>query len=127
MKAKGSFYDRFDKRAQRIAGTISAILVIGGALFGAGAWIKDQITGSISTQISDFRQEVKNSDNSQNQAITRLELLNLMQSDPYNTVAIEKLARYYFGELNGDQYMTGKYSDWAREYGGDTSIVIGVH
>ena len=127
MKAKGSFYDRFDKRAQRIAGTISAILVIGGALFGAGAWIKDQITGSISTQISDFRQEVKSSDNSQNQAITRLELLNLMQSDPYNTVAIEKLARYYFGELNGDQYMTGKYSDWAREYGGDTSIVIGVH
>ena len=127
MKAKGSFYDRFDKRAQRIAGTISAILVIGGALFGAGAWIKDQITGSISTQISDFRQEVKDSDNSQNQAITRLELLNLMQSDPYNTVAIEKLARYYFGELNGDQYMTGKYSDWAREYGGDTSIVIGVH
>lgn len=127
MKAKGSFYDRFDKRAQRIAGTISAILVIGGALFGAGAWIKDQITGSISTQISDFRQEVKDSDNSQNQAITRLELLNLMQSDPYNTVAIEKLARYYFGELNGDQYMTGKYSDWAREYGGDTSIIIGVH
>lgn len=124
---KKSFYDIFDKRLQRIAATISAILVIGGALIGTGGWIKDQVTGTISSQINDFRQEVKASDNTQNQAITRLELLSLMQSDPTNVVAIEKLARYYFGELNGDQYMTGKYSDWAREYGGDTSIVIGVH
>lgn len=124
---KKSFYDIFDKRLQRIAATISAILVIGGALVGTGGWIKDQVTGTISSQINDFRQEVKSSDNTQNQAITRLELLSLMQSDPTNVVAIEKLARYYFGELNGDQYMTGKYSDWAREYGGDTSIVIGVH
>ena len=124
---KKSFYDIFDKRLQRIAATISAILVIGGALVGTGGWIKDQVTGTISTQINDFRQEVKASDNTQNQAITRLELLSLMQGDPTNVVAIEKLARYYFGELNGDQYMTGKYSDWAREYGGDTSIVIGVH
>lgn len=124
---KKSFYDIFDKRLQRIAATISAILVIGGALVGTGGWIKDQVTGTISSQINDFRQEVKASDNTQNQSITRLELLSLMQSDPTNVVAIEKLARYYFGELNGDQYMTGKYSDWAREYGGDTSIVIGVH
>ena len=124
---KKSFYDIFDKRLQRIAATISAILVVGGALIGTGGWIKDQVTGTISNQINDFRQEVKASDNTQNQAITRLELLSLMQSDPTNVVAIEKLARYYFGELNGDQYMTGKYSDWAREYGGDTSIVIGVH
>ena len=124
---KKSFYDIFDKRLQRIAATISAVLVVGGALIGTGGWIKDQVTGTISNQINDFRQEVKASDNTQNQAITRLELLSLMQSDPTNVVAIEKLARYYFGELNGDQYMTGKYSDWAREYGGDTSIVIGVH
>ena len=127
MKPKGSLYDKFDKRAQRLAGTISAILVIGGALFGVGTWIKDQVTGAISSQISDFRQEVKASDDNQNQAITRLELLNLIQGDPTNVVAIEKLAKYYFGELNGDQYMTGKYSDWARAYGGDTSIVIGAH
>lgn len=127
MANKRSFYDRFDKRAQRIAGTISAVLVIGGAVFGAGAWINDQVTGAITSQISEFREEVKQSDNSQNQAITRLELMNLMQTDPTNKVAIEKMARYYFTELNGDQYMTGKYSEWAATYGGDTSIVIGVH
>lgn len=127
MRAKRSLYDRFDKRAQRIAGTISAILVIGGAAFGAGAWLNNQVTSAISAQISDFRQEVKKSDEAQNQSITRLELMNLMQNDPTNIVAIEKLARYYFGELNGDQYMTGKYSDWAKKYGGDTSIVVGVH
>ena len=127
MRAKRSLYDRFDKRAQRIAGTISAILVIGGAAFGAGAWLNNQVTSAISAQIADFRQEVKKSDDAQNQSITRLELMNLMQNDPTNVVAIEKLARYYFGELNGDQYMTGKYSDWAKKYGGDTSIVVGVH
>lgn len=127
MANKRSFYDRFDKRAQRMAGTISAVLVIGGAVFGAGAWINDQVTGAITSQISEFREEVKQSDNSQNQAITRLELMNLIQTDPTNKVAIEKMARYYFTELNGDQYMTGKYSEWAAAYGGDTSIVIGVH
>lgn len=124
---KTSFFERFSKKAQLIAGAISAVLIIGGALVGVGGWLKDQITGTISTEITDFRQEVKATEATQNQAITRLELLNLMQSDPTNVLAIEKLARYYFGELNGDQYMTGKYSDWARAYGGDTTIVIGVH
>ena len=33
--------------------------------------------------------------------------------------------RYYFGELDGDQYMTAMFSNWAKEYGGDASIVIG--
>lgn len=122
---KKSFYDMFDKKAQRIAGTISAILVIGGALFGVGNWINNQVTSAISSQIQDFRQEVKASDNRQDQAITRLELMNLIQNDPTNVAGIEKLARYYFGDLQGNQYMTGVYSNWCREYGGDPSIAVG--
>lgn len=125
MKAKRSFYDRFDKKAQRLAGTISAILVIGGALFGVGAWINDQVTHAISVQISDLKTTMQESDKQQNQQITRLELMNLIQNDPSNKAAIEKMARYYFVDLDGDQYMTGKYSDWAAKYGGDISFVIG--
>ena len=124
MKSKRSLYDRFDKRAQRIAGTISAILVIGGALFGAGAWINDQVTNAISAQISDLKTTMQESDKQQNQQITRLELMSLMQTDPTNIVAIEKMARYYFNDLDGDQYMTQKYSDWCRQYGGDTSVIV---
>lgn len=127
MKKRVSLLDKMSDRAKKISAVISAVAIIIGAITGVFSWVSSKFSAAVSAQISDFRNEVKASDDSQNQAITRLELLNLMQSDPYNTVAIEKLARYYFGELNGDQYMTGKYSDWAREYGGDTSIVIGVH
>lgn len=127
MKKRVSLLDKMSDRAKKISAVISAVAIIIGAITGVFSWVSSQFSAAVSSQISDFRNEVKASDDAQNQAITRLELMNLMQSDPYNVVAIEKLARYYFGELNGDQYMTGKYSDWAREYGGDTSIVIGVH
>lgn len=123
--AKKSLYDKADKKIQRVSSTVSAALVIIGALSGIFGWISAQVTSAISSQINDFRQEVKASDQAQNQAITRLELTNLIKDDPTNIVAIEKMAKYYFGELSGDQYMTKMYSDWAKEYGGDTSIVIG--
>lgn len=125
MVAKKSLYDKADKKIQRVSSTVSAAIVIIGALSGIFGWISTQITNAISSQINDFRQEVKASDQAQNQAITRLELTNLIKDDPTNVVAIEKMARYYFQEIDGDQYMTKMYSDWAREYGGDTSIVVG--
>lgn len=127
MKKRISLLDKMSERAKKISGIITAAAVIIGAITGVFSWVSSQFSAAVSNQIADFRNEVKASDDKQNQAITRLELLELMETDPENTVAIEKLARYYFGELNGDQYMTGKYSEWARSYGGDTSIVIGVH
>lgn len=123
--AKKSLYDKTDKNLQRVSGTIGAIVAIIGAASGVFGWIQSQFTAAISSQINDFRQEVKTSDEAQNQAITRLELTNLIKNDPTNVVAIEKMGRYYFGELNGDQYMTAMFSNWAKEYGGDASIVIG--
>ena len=123
--AKKSLYDKTDKKLQRISGTMGAIVAIIGAASGLFGWIQSQFTAAISSQIDDFRQEVKASDAAQNQAITRLELTNLIKNDPTNVVAIEKMGKYYFGELDGDQYMTAMFSNWAKEYGGDASIVIG--
>lgn len=125
MKAKRSLYDKFDKRAQRIAGTISAIIVIGGALFGVGSWLNDQVTNAIAAQIGDLKTTMQESDKQQNQAITRLELMNLMQTDSNNVVAIEKMAKYYFQELDGDLYMTQKVSDWCAAQHRDCSVLIG--
>ena len=122
---KKSLYDKADKKLQRVAGTIGAIAAILGALAGACSWINQQFANAVSSQISDFREEVRAADEADKQAATRIELMVLMNHDPTNIVAIERMAKYYFQELDGDQYMTKMYSDWAKEYGGNTSIVIG--
>ena len=123
--AKKSLYDKADGRLQRWAGTIGAIVVILGALAGVCSWVNQQFANAVSSQISGFQDEVRAADKADKQAATRIELMVLMNHDPTNIVAIERMAKYYFQELDGDQYMTKMYSDWAKEYGGDTSIVIG--
>lgn len=122
--AKKTVYDKADKKLQKAASVVGSILVLFGALSGMYSWISSQFTNAISAQINEFRQEVKASDATQNLAITRLELVNLIKDDPTNVVAIEKMGRYYFGELDGDQYMTAMFSNWAKQYGGDASIVV---
>lgn len=122
---KKKILDIFSDKTNKLASIISATLVIIGALTGAISWMSNHFTSAISTQIEEFRQEVKASDQRQDQAITRLELMNLIQNDPTNIAGIEKLARYYFSDLNGNQYMSGVYSGWCQEYGGDPSIAVG--
>lgn len=118
--------DKMSKRLQKVAATVSAITVLVGAASGMTSWVSQHFTDAVSEQISEFREEVKESNVKRDQAITRLELMNLMQNDPTNVAAIEKMARYYFHTLGGDLYATQKYSDWCKEYGGDPSIIIGV-
>lgn len=120
-----SSFDKTSKKLQKWAGVVGAILTILGAITGACSWVSNQFANAVSSQISDFRNEVKESNTKQDQQITRLELMNLIQNDPTNIAGIEKLARYYFQELNGNQYMTGIYSKWCQEYGGDPSIAVG--
>lgn len=115
----------FSGRTRKLAEFISAVLVIGGALTGVCSWVSSQFASVVSTQINEFREEVRSADTRQDQQITRLELSNLIETQPENRAAIEKMARYYFTELDGDLYMTGMYSDWCKEYDGDISIVIG--
>lgn len=126
MAKKESLYDRADKKLQKWATTIGAIIAIIGALTGALGWIQSQFANAVSAQISDFQQETRDADLRHEQAVTRLELMMLMEHDPENVVAIEQMAKHYFGELKGDKYMTGRYSAWAKQYGGDMAIVIGV-
>lgn len=120
---KRSLYDKADKKLQRIAGTIGAAAAVVGALTGVYSWVQGQFTSAISSQIDEFRQEVKASNDSQDLAIMRLELMNLIRNDPNNVVEIEILGRKYFG-AGGNSYMSRVFSDWAKAYGGDTSIVV---
>lgn len=126
MAKRESLYDKADKRFHRWAATIGAIVAIVGALTGALSWLQSQFANAVSSQISDFQQETRDADMRHEQAVTRVELMMLMEHDPENVVAIEQMAKYYFDELKGDKYMTSKYSAWAKQYGGDMTIVIGV-
>lgn len=119
-------YDKADKRLQKLSKTIGAVVVILGAAAGVCSWVSNQFADAVSSQISDFRQEMEQANKRHEQTITRVELIALLEHDPNNIAAIEKIAKYYFRELDGDSYMLQKYSDWARQYGGDISIIIGV-
>lgn len=123
--AKQTLYDKADKKVQRVAGTISAILVVVGALSGMFSWLSGQMQDAIASQISGFQQETRDANNRHEQATTRIELMVLMEHDPTNVAAIEKLAHHYFVELGGDTYLTGIYSNWCHEYGGDPSFAVG--
>lgn len=120
---KKKLFDKMSDRAGKIAGLVSSALVIIGAITGAVSWAQSQFTSAISSQIEDFRQEVKSSNESQDLAIMRLELMQLMESDPDNVVEIEMLGKKYF-QAGGNSYMSRLFSTWAKEHGGDTSIVI---
>ena len=122
--AKKSLYDKADKKLQRVSGTVGAIVAIIGATSGLFGWIQSQFTNAISAQINEFREEVKASNGSQDLAIMRLELMNLIQNNPDNTVEIEMLGKKYFNPpYNGDSYMSVVYSQWANARGLDTSFI----
>lgn len=117
--------EKADKKLQKWASIVGSIVAILGALTGAFSWINSQFTNAVSNQISGFQQEVRASDQANRQATTRLELMILMEHDTENTVAIERMAKYYFQELDGDLYMTQKVSDWCNAHGRDCSSIIG--
>lgn len=123
--AKKTLYDKADKKLQKWAATITAVLVIIGAIGSVCAWASSQFANAVSDQISGFQDETREANNRHEQATTRIELMVLMEHDPTNVAAIEKLAYHYFVELEGDTYLTGMYSTWCHKYGGDPSIAVG--
>lgn len=123
--AKKTISEKADKKLKKWASIIGSIVAILGALTGAFSWVNSQFTNAVSSQISGFQQEVRASDQANRQATTRLELMILMEHDTENTVAIERMAKYYFQELDGDLYMTQKVSDWCNAHGRDCSSIIG--
>lgn len=126
MAKKESFYDKADKKLHRWAATIGSIIAIVGALTGALGWIQTQFTNAVSTHINELKEEMQASDKKTEIQITRLELMTLIDTQPDNVAEIEKVARHYFIDLKADWYLSGVYSSWAKEYGGDISIIVGV-
>ena len=123
--AKESAYDKAGKKLQRASKTVGAIVALFATATGICTWVSNQFQTVVSAQISDLTSEIRESDKEQAQAITRVELMMLIEHDPENKVTIEKMAKYYFVDLVGNRYMEEKYSEWAKEYGGDISFVIG--
>lgn len=125
MAKKKPLIDKMSGRLQKTAATVSAIVVLLGAVGGFYSWTSQQFANAVSGQIQEFREETKKTTSQMLQTITRLELLSLMEYDPDNIVAIEKIARYYFVTLEGNTWVSRVYSKYAKEHGLDASFVLG--
>lgn len=108
------------KRASQI---IAAATAIGGALTTGFSWVEKQITSNTNQRIDQLQMELQQVETDYSQSLKRLELMTLIAHSPDNVAEIERVAYYYFVSLNGDWYMTKIYSEWAKQYGGDTSFL----
>lgn len=109
---------------QKMAATVSALLAIFGAVAGAGNWLVHEITATTNERIDALELMIETNNQENRLSIVRLELMTLISNDPTNIVEIEKLARIYFGELDGNSYMTSVVSKWCKEYDSDCSKII---
>ena len=130
-----SKWDNLDKSIQKWATRVGAIVTIIGALTAGGSWLVNQIDNNLASRIeeqtsqmqSEIQKMAEKADEQDAQTelqLTRLELMMLMETNPYNIVEIEKVAHHYFQDLKGNYYMTSEYSDWCKKYGGDCDIIL---
>lgn len=112
-------WDNLNEHTQKIASLITGIIVIGSAFIGATNYIVAKLDDHIAEQTQTIQSEM----NEVKLSTTRNELLLMIQNSPTNVLEIERLAKHYFIDLKGNFYMTQKYSDWAKEYNGDTSFI----
>lgn len=103
------------QKAKDISAFVSAVIVIGGALIGAGQWIVHEINLSTNARMDKIEEKIDDNQTENKLAIMRLELMNLIQNTPDNVIEIEKYAKEYF-QLGGNRYMTGMVSQWCTEY-----------
>jgi len=126
-------WDSLSNGVQKVAKLLGAIATIVGVISASGVWITAQVDNSISTHIATQTEEIKQNidylfqktDAHESQAelaITRIELLMLMQTNPTNITEIERVAKHYFKILNGNYYMSGVYADYCKKYGADCHI-----
>ena len=112
--------------AQRIkdsASLISAVLVIGGALVGAGNWIIGEVSATTNERIDALEAKIDGNQSKNELSNIRLELMILMEHDPTNAIEIEKLAKKYV-EKGGNSYILGLFSNWCKEYNADCEVVL---
>ena len=103
------------QRIKDSASLISAVLVIGGALVGAGNWIIGEVSATTNERLDALEAKIDGNQSKNELATTRVELIMLIEHDPTNTVEIEKLAKHYFIDLNGDTWATSVVSQWCKE------------
>lgn len=114
----------WSQKVKDIAAFISAVIVIGGALIGAGKWLSAEINASTNARVDALEEKIGNNHTQQELATTRLELMVLMEHDPDNVVEIEKLARHYFLDLKGNMYMTSVFSKWCAAHGLNCAEIV---
>lgn len=126
-------WESLDSIVRKFIGFIGTIGILAGAVTGVGSFLINQFNGlvdsrlvGLSEQITQLQEESRDADLTLTRGQTRLELTMLIYHSPTNVVEIERIARYYFIDLKGDWYMSQIYSEWAREYGGDTSFVTHI-
>jgi len=115
MKRKESRVKKIPESVKSVAELVSAVIVIGGALIGAGQWIVHEINLSTNARMDKIEDKIDDNQNENKLAIMRLELMNLIQNTPDNVIEIEKYAKEYF-RLGGNRYMTGMVSKWCEEH-----------
>lgn len=112
--------------------TIVSIIV--GAIFLMGCIIDKaiyRVNQNLDKRLDSIKEDIaKNEEAAQARSrahdlsLCRLELSDLMNNDPDNAVAIRKKARHYFCDLQGNDWMGDRYSNWANKYdNGDLSIL----
>lgn len=124
QQTKGDALRRIPDRIQKIAGIIVALGTIFGALGGFGQWIVHEVTASTNNRIDTLEQKMDNNQKNNELSVTRLELMNLLQTDPDNVIEIEKLGRHYFRDLKGNAYMSGLISRWCVDHGVDCGEIM---
>ena len=112
------------QKVKDTAALLSAIIAIGAALVAGGKWLVTEINSSTNARVDTLEEKIDDNYTKDELATTRLELMVLMEHDPDNVIEIEKLAKHYFSDLNGNSYLTSVFSRWCREHGANCEIVI---
>ena len=112
------------QKVKDAAALLSAIIAIGAALIGGGKWLVMEINSSTNARVDTLEEKIDDNYTKDELATTRLELMVLMEHDPDNVIEIEKLAKHYFSDLNGNSYLTSVFSRWCREHGANCEIVL---
>lgn len=109
---RNSLAEKTVKRLQLIAGAITAI----GVILGAIVSISSYITAPMIAQLNNIEQST-----------TRNELLVLINNYPDDRRSIESVAEHYFIDLHGDSYVFSLYSDWAKEHDVNIDSIEKIH
>lgn len=123
-KAKDK-WDSLDKSTQKWATRLGSFAAIIGIIAAAATWAITQFGQVVSGIVDDRFTTLEEEMLSIKRSTVRTELLLLIQDDPENVMAIERLALAYFNPpLNGDSYMSSIVSSWATTHGIDPSILF---